>query len=108
MRYDFYSNLEDPADSNLFMDPERAWLAFRTGKDEGLWRVVYRDGDRASEDEIVARCPETLRGFIPGSPEPGQFEVVRVQPYKVHQRIVDKMRLGRIILASDAAHLCCP
>ncbi|KAK3347418.1 hypothetical protein B0H65DRAFT_460412 [Neurospora tetraspora] len=29
-------------------------------------------------------------------------------PYKVHQRCVERMRVGRLLLVADAAHLCNP
>lgn len=107
MRYDFAA-LPDLDDSNIFMHPQDAWLAFRPSQDEGLWRVIYREQSRLSDDDIVARHEEKLQEILPGAPTKGQYQVVQVRPYKIHQRCVESMRKGRVILASDAAHLCCP
>lgn len=107
IRYEFPA-MPDIADSNLFLDPQRSWLLFRPGKDKDLWRLVYTEDPKASDDDLVAECSKTIRELIPGHPEEMRYELKDVRPYKIHQRIVNKMRKGRFMLASDAAHLCCP
>lgn len=37
-----------------------------------------------------------------------EYRVVNFSPYRVHQRCVNRMRVGRVVLAADAAHLCNP
>lgn len=100
--------MPDIADSNLFLDAKRFWVLFRPGKEDGFWRIGYAEDSEASDEEVLKRYPETLKSILPGQPDRGDYEIRRVTPYKIHQRIVDKMRKGRFILASDAAHLCCP
>src|SRR5271163_5232016 len=46
--------------------------------------------------------------MLPGHPKPGDYKIVNVSPYKVHQRCAEKFRVGRFLLAADAAHLCNP
>lgn len=105
--YDF-SALPDVDDSNIFMHPENAWLAFRPSKEESYWRFIYMEEDGLSDEEIVSRHPAKFKSILPGHPKPDEYKVIRISPYKIHQRIVDSMYQGRGILASDAAHLCCP
>ncbi|KAF2157051.1 FAD/NAD(P)-binding domain-containing protein [Myriangium duriaei CBS 260.36] len=107
IKYDFPS-MPDIADSNLYMDPERSWLLLRTGKEEHHWRVVYAADPNTTYDNLVAECPNTMQELLPGHPKREEYEISSIQPYKIHQRIVENMRKGRFILASDAAHLCCP
>lgn len=107
IRYDF-SSLPDLDDSNIFMHPQDAWLAFRSSQEEGLWRLIYREQAGLGEDELLARHEDKLREILPGHPSKTEYQIVRIQPYKIHQRCVERMRQGRVILASDAAHLCCP
>ena len=58
--------------------------------------------EEATSDE---RIQFQLNDVLP-NPEP--YEIVDVRPYRVHQRIVDTYRVGRILLAGDAAHINSP
>lgn len=75
---------------------------------DGLCRVTYGEKAGLSYDELKARQPGKFQAFLPGNPTPDQYKLVNFSPYKVHQRCVDKMRVGRFLLAADAAHLCNP
>lgn len=46
--------------------------------------------------------------MLPGNPKPDQYKLVNCSPYKMHQRCAEKFRVGRFLLAADAAHLCNP
>jgi 2-polyprenyl-6-methoxyphenol hydroxylase-like FAD-dependent oxidoreductase len=46
--------------------------------------------------------------MLPGNPKPGEYKLTNISPYKVHQRCAEKFRVGRFLLAADAAHLCNP
>jgi 2-polyprenyl-6-methoxyphenol hydroxylase-like FAD-dependent oxidoreductase len=46
--------------------------------------------------------------MLPGNPKPGEYNLTNISPYKVHQRCAEKFRVGRFLLAADAAHLCNP
>ena len=41
-------------------------------------------------------------------PRAQAYEVLEARPYRVHQRIVARYRVGRVFLAGDAAHLNSP
>jgi len=82
-------------------------MAARISND-GLWRVSYGELAGLSRDEIIARQPEKFRRILPGNPSPDEYELVNISPYRVHQRLARSMRVGRFLLAADAAHLCNP
>jgi len=46
--------------------------------------------------------------MLPGHPKPEDYKIVNCSPYKMHQRCADRFRVGRILIAADAAHLCNP
>ncbi len=52
------------------------------------------------------RQPWKYKQFVPGSPEPSEYEIRNFSPYKIHQRCAEKFRWGRVLLAADAAHVC--
>lgn len=72
-----------------------------------LWRVsLHPRDDETIEDAledgaILARIAE----IVPDAPP---AEIAEKRIYRVHRRIVDRYRLGRMILAGDAAHLNSP
>lgn len=75
---------------------------------DGVWRVSYGEEASFSPEQLQERMLEKLRQILPGEPTPDQFEIVRFNPYAMHQRCAEKMRVGRVLLAADAAHLCNP
>jgi len=105
MYYDF--SPYDYDDSQFFVHPEH-WHMVAKIQADGLYRVTYGEQAGLTYDELKARQPEKFRAFLPGNPTPDQYKLVNYSPYKVHQRCVDKMRVGRFLLAADAAHLCNP
>lgn len=75
---------------------------------DGMWRVTYGDEWGLSNEEYLKRQPMRYEKILPGNPKPGDYRLANASPYKLHQRCVDKMRVGRFLLAADAAHLCNP
>lgn len=75
---------------------------------DGLTRVTYGEDGGLTYDEMRVRQPEKYKAFVPGSPEPEEYKIVNFSPYKIHQRLAEHLRVGRILLAADAAHLCNP
>jgi len=82
-------------------------MAARISND-GLWRVTYGEIPGLSRDELLARQPMKFEQMLPGHPKPDEYKLAAISPYKVHQRLAPKMRVGRVLLAADAAHLCNP
>lgn len=75
---------------------------------DGLWRVTYGDVPDLTKEEYIERIPAKFKKILPGAPTPDQFKIDNVGPYKMHQRLAKQMRVGRFLLAGDAAHLCNP
>lgn len=82
-------------------------MAARISND-GLWRVSYGEIPGLSNEELLARQPKKFEQMLPGHPKPGDYKITNISPYRIHQRLAKEMRVGRIILAADAAHLCNP
>lgn len=82
-------------------------MAARISKD-GLWRVSYGEKSGLTKEELLARQPGKFTAMLPGHPTTKDYQVVNINPYKVHQRLADSMKVGRFLLAGDAAHLCNP
>ncbi|THW34284.1 FAD binding domain-containing protein, partial [Aureobasidium pullulans] len=94
-------------DANFIIHPEHWHMAARISKD-GLWRVTYGEVSGLTREEILARQPKKFEQILPGHPKPDQYKLDNINPYRVHQRLAEKMRVGRFLLAADAAHLCNP
>ena len=95
--YAYRNYLSDPDQwSNLFkwVQPERWRVHFPTNIDDDPEIVL-------GDDHIQAQ----LQRFLPRS-EP--YEVVHRTLYTVHQRVAATFRIGRALLAGDAAHVMSP
>ncbi|KAL2428705.1 FAD-dependent monooxygenase terC [Exophiala dermatitidis] len=92
---------------NYIIDPEFWGLAAKRGKG-GLWRVTYGDISGLTEEEYLQRRAAAFKKILPGNPDPDQYTVTQTNLFRIHNRCVDKMRVGRILLAADAAHVCNP
>ncbi len=71
------------------------------------WRVsLYPDEGETVEDALQPeRVEERLQEIVPN---PAGFEMLEIRPYRIHQRILDCYRVGRVLFAGDAAHLNSP
>ncbi|AEO67613.1 d2e56d9d-838c-4865-a127-29cd599e54a6 [Thermothielavioides terrestris] len=97
----------DYDDSQFFVHPEH-WHMVAKIQTDGLYRVTYGEVGGLTYEQLKERQPAKFQAFLPGNPTPDKYKLVNFSPYKVHQRCVDKMRVGRFLLAADAAHLCNP
>ncbi len=70
----------------------------------GLWRLAYPANPEESDEALLApeRVEAALQRFA-AKPEP--YEVRYKSTYRVHQRVAQDFRDGRVLLAGDAAHL---
>ncbi|EEA27464.1 monooxygenase, putative [Talaromyces marneffei ATCC 18224] len=94
-------------DSSFIIHPEHWYMAARITTD-GMWRVSYGELPGLSFEELKERQPMKFKTMLPGNPEPEDYRMVNFSPYKIHQRLAESMRVGRFLLAADAAHLCNP
>ncbi len=72
--------------------------------DSDLWRVTFMEDARLPDDGIAKRIEEMFVDHLPSVP----YEVAAYSPYRMHQRIADSMRVGRVLLVGDAAHVTNP
>lgn len=72
-----------------------------------IWRCsLYPDADQSIDDAILPSSIERkLQRIVPN---PAPYEVDEVRPYHVHMRIASDYRIGRVVLAGDAAHVNSP
>jgi 2-polyprenyl-6-methoxyphenol hydroxylase-like FAD-dependent oxidoreductase len=75
---------------------------------DGLYRVTYGEAGGLTRAELEARQPMKYEIMLPGHPKPGDYKLVSMSPYRMHQRCAPSFRVGRFLLAADAAHLCNP
>ncbi|EPS38686.1 hypothetical protein H072_7554 [Dactylellina haptotyla CBS 200.50] len=95
-------------DSNFIIHPDHLFMAARISETEQLWRVTYTEVNGLTNEEIQARQATKFKEILPGNPNPEEYKVVLTSPYKIHQRCAPSFRVGRYLLAADAAHLCNP
>jgi 3-(3-hydroxy-phenyl)propionate hydroxylase len=92
--------------SSYTMDPLEWTATFKIpGEDgRGLWRCVFPTDPEASERELLdfELAARRLAGFVP---ESRSARIVHTNLYAVHQRVAQRYRVGRVLLAGDAAHV---
>jgi len=72
-----------------------------------LWRVSLYPDDGESDDEALM-TDSLLRKLQLIVRREDAWTIEERRPYRIHQRIVSDYRVGRILLAGDAAHLNSP
>lgn len=92
------------ATANMIADPVNWAVVARLGRGD-LWRVTYGEDAKLPEDEARRRIPEHYAAILPGQ---DSYEIVASSPYRVHERCAPRFRVGRALLAGDAAHACNP
>ena len=95
------------ADRNYISDPEEWSNLFHWKGPPERWRVHFptEPDDDPGELQRPEAMQARLQRFLPtGKP----FEIVGSNLYTVHQRVAEKFRKGRAILAGDSAHVNSP
>jgi 3-(3-hydroxy-phenyl)propionate hydroxylase len=103
-RFDFAAHLQGLSGVNYCWAPTGTFSLLRL---PGEWRVsLYPDDGEEVEAALEAASIERKLQRIVPRPEP--YDVLQTRPYRIHQRVVDRYRVGRVLLAGDAAHLNSP
>jgi 3-(3-hydroxy-phenyl)propionate hydroxylase len=88
---------------NYISDPDEWSNLFHWKGPPDRWRVHFPTGPE--DDETALTRPEAMQArlqrFLPTGKE---FDIVGCNLYVVHQRVAQKFRGGRAILAGDSAH----
>jgi len=102
IRYDFERH--GYARSTLMVDDQYGAIIAKIDE-TGLWRCTYCESADLPEDEVLKRMPEVFKVILPGASD---IELVQHSPYRMHQRSAPRYRVGRVLLAGDAAHATNP
>jgi 3-(3-hydroxy-phenyl)propionate hydroxylase len=95
------------AHRNYISDPTEWSNLFHWKGPPDRWRVHFPTDPNTDEADVMRpeALQERLQRFLPtGKP----FDIVGSNLYVVHQRVADKFRVGRAILAGDSAHVNSP
>jgi len=102
--FPFEDHLEGLSNVNYCWSAEGTFSLLRLPR---LWRVsLYADEGETVEQALApASIQAKLQRIVPIRQG---HEILEARPYRIHQRIVDDYRRGRVLLAGDAAHLNSP
>ncbi|MBI3514644.1 MAG: FAD-dependent monooxygenase [Proteobacteria bacterium] len=70
----------------------------------GIWRLAFPTDTAIAEETVLSDdfVAARMQGFLPRR-EP--YDILYRSTYRVHQRVAKTFRVGRILLAGDAAHV---
>lgn len=100
LRYDFFQHGFTSA--NIVVDPVH-WAVVTILDNTGLWRCAFGLRAGLTNEEIRQELDEHYKHIFPVWPI--DYELVQLNKYKPHQRCAKTFRLGRVLLAGDAAHV---
>src|SRR5262249_47206761 len=100
-RLDSPARMPDISSVNYTADPVRWFMLLQI---PDMWRILVPVAPEVSADDAVS--DESLQSSLQNiCPRPDDYEIVVRAIYRVHQRVADTYRRGRVFLAGDAAHL---
>jgi 3-(3-hydroxy-phenyl)propionate hydroxylase len=99
--YPFEAAMPDLTLVNYFADPEQWFFLLQV---PGLWRAMFPTRPEETEDEIFdpARIEARMQWAHPMA---DTYERTHTTLYRVHQRVAERYREGRVFIAGDAAHI---
>ncbi|GAA5210834.1 FAD-dependent oxidoreductase [Streptomyces thinghirensis] len=86
------------------LDLEHGALVARADR-SGLWRYVYAESRALPDETIPDRLPAVFKSVLPEGADP---LLEGWSAYRVHERVAERFRVGRVMLAGDAAHVTNP
>lgn len=102
--FPFEDHLPDVAAANYLWTRTDSGSLFHLPSE---WRATFYPREGETDETMLS--DEAVQERLHGLCEiPGDFAIREKRPYRIHQRIVPNYRIGRVILAGDAAHLNAP
>jgi 3-(3-hydroxy-phenyl)propionate hydroxylase len=100
-RFDFRTAMPDICSVNYTADPVEWYLLLQI---PDMWRIVLPVEENVEPDDAMSerRMQASLQNILPRA---GGYEIAVRAIYRVHQRVAERYRAGRVFLAGDAAHL---
>lgn len=89
------------AKTNFILDPVH-WAVIPIINDRKLWRVTYGEPGSVPREQLRERVAAKYAALFPDGTG---VEPVEFSPYRVHDRCAERFRVGRVLLAGDAAHV---
>ncbi len=93
--------------ANAYIADPKEWAAvFRMPYDRasGLWRMAFPVHPGEADEEVTEDSAIEARLQRVGA-RPSRYEVPYKGMYRIHQRVAEEWRSGRLLLAGDAAHI---
>ncbi|MGI9605768.1 MAG: FAD-dependent oxidoreductase [Acidimicrobiales bacterium] len=99
--FELADHINDLSFVNYISDPDEWLVLLRTVE---VWRALFPVADDESDEEALSdeSTQRRLHGVV-ARDEP--YEVAHRTIYRVHQRVANTFRVGRVVLAGDAAHI---
>jgi 3-(3-hydroxy-phenyl)propionate hydroxylase len=99
--FDFASTNAGLCAVNYVWDPAQWYVLLRTPT---LWRLLIPTPPTLADGEVLSDA-FIQKKLQPLAGSSGPVDVIHRSLYKVHQRVADRWRQGRLLLAGDACHL---
>jgi 3-(3-hydroxy-phenyl)propionate hydroxylase/6-hydroxy-3-succinoylpyridine 3-monooxygenase len=90
--------------SGYLIDRKYGAIVFKINQ-EGLWRFTFSEDATLPVETVLDRIPEFIDTVLPGDKK---YELALHTAYNMHQRTAETYRVGRVLLAGDAAHVTNP
>ena len=99
--FEMADHLDELAYVNYISDADE-WLVLLRTVD--LWRALFPVGEHETDDEALSdRSAQRRLNGVVAHAQP--YEIAHRTIYRVHQRVADQFRVGRVVLMGDAAHI---
>jgi 3-(3-hydroxy-phenyl)propionate hydroxylase len=89
--------------ANFVVHPKHWAVIAQTGGLDSPWRIAFGIEKGLMPEEVRKRAPEHLKILLPG---PDEYNLIQCNQYSVHQRCASSYKVGRVLLAGDAAVYC--
>jgi 3-(3-hydroxy-phenyl)propionate hydroxylase/6-hydroxy-3-succinoylpyridine 3-monooxygenase len=90
--------------SGYLVDPVYGAVIYKINLD-GLWRFTFAEQATLPLETVMGRIRQFIDGVVPGD---RKYDLALHTAYNMHQRTAATYRVGRVVLAGDAAHITNP